>query len=65
MMLESMEPREVPEEEFMEAVMKVKSMKGIPQEQQLILYGLFKQCTTGDNNAEKPSEADLVNKYKW
>jgi acyl-CoA-binding protein len=64
-MLESMEPREVSEEEFMETVAKVKTMKNLPQEQQLILYGLFKQVTTGDNNAPKPDEADLVNKYKW
>jgi acyl-CoA-binding protein len=49
----------------METVAKVKTIKNLPQEQQLILYGLFKQVTTGDNNAPKPDEADLVNKYKW
>mmetsp|Transcript_43389 Transcript_43389/g.86212 ORF Transcript_43389/g.86212 Transcript_43389/m.86212 type:complete len:252 (-) Transcript_43389:77-832(-) len=65
MMLEAMEPREVSGEEFMDSVNKVKTMKGIPQEQQLILYGLFKQFTAGPNNSPQPDEADLVNKYKW
>jgi acyl-CoA-binding protein len=65
MLLESMDPREVPEEELMEAAGKVKSMKGLPQEQQLMLYGLFKQYTVGDNTTPKPDEADIVNKYKW
>jgi hypothetical protein len=65
MLLESMDPREVPEEELMEAAGKVKSMKGLPQEQQLMLYGLFKQYTVGDNTSPKPDEADIVNKYKW
>ena len=65
MMLESMEPREVSEEEFMEAVVRVKNTKGLQQEQQMMLYGLFKQYTTGDIDIEKPSEADIVAKYKW
>lgn len=65
MMLEAMEPREVPEEEFMDAVAKTKTMKGLPQDQQLTLYGLFKQYTVGDNTAPQPDESDFVNKYKW
>jgi acyl-CoA-binding protein len=65
MMLESMEPREVPEEEFMGAVTKAKGLKGLQQDQQLTLYGLFKQYTVGDNTTVKPDEADLVNKFKW
>lgn len=65
MMLEAMEPREVPEEEFMEAVSKVKTVKGLPQEQQIILYGLFKQYTSGDINIPQPDQSDIIGKHKW
>ena len=64
MMLEVMEPRVATEEEFLEAVAKVKTMK-LLQEQQIILYGLYKQCTVGDINIPQPDEADVIAKYKW
>ena len=64
-MLEVMEPRVATEEEFQEAVAKVKTLKSLPQEQQIILYGLFKQCTVGDINVPQPDEGDVIAKYKW
>eukprot|EP01032_Pedospumella_encystans_P001793 gene1793-2104_t len=65
MLLEAMEPREVSPEEFMEAVTKVKTVKNLPQEQQLVLYGLFKQYTTGDVSGPEPELSDFVGKAKW
>lgn len=65
MMLEAMEPREVSQEEFMETVAKVKTIKSLPQEQQIILYGLFKQYTSGDVNIPQPDESDVIGKHKW
>ena len=65
MLLEAMEPREVSQEEFMEAVTKVKSVKKLAQEQQLILYGLFKQYTAGDVSGPEPEQSDFVAKAKW
>lgn len=65
MMLEAMEPRAVSPEEFMETVAKVKTIKNLPQEQQIILYGLFKQYTSGDINIPQPDESDVIGKHKW
>lgn len=65
MLLEAMEPREVSPEEFMEAVTKVKTVKNLPQEQQLVLYGLFKQYTAGDASGSEPDQSDFVAKAKW
>jgi acyl-CoA-binding protein len=65
MLLETMEPREVSEQEFTECVMKTKNMKSLPQEQQIMLYGLFKQYTVGDINIPQPDELDMIAKYKW
>lgn len=31
----------------------------------LILYALFKQGVTGDNNTDKPGIFDLKGRYKW
>lgn len=65
MLLEAMEPREVSQEEFMEAVAKVKTVKKLAQEQQLVLYGLFKQYTAGDVSGPEPEQSDFVAKAKW
>lgn len=65
MLLEAMEPREVSQDEFMEAVAKVKTVKKLAQEQQLVLYGLFKQYTAGDVSGPEPEQSDFVAKAKW
>lgn len=31
----------------------------------LLLYGLYKQATVGDNTTAKPGVFDLKGKYKW
>jgi hypothetical protein len=65
MMLETLEVKTASEEEFQAAVVKVKSLSNVVPEQQIILYGLFKQCTVGDVSVPLPGEADVIAKHKW
>jgi hypothetical protein len=65
MMLETLEVQTATEEEFQAAVEKVKAIANVVPEQQIILYGLFKQCTVGDVSVPSPDEADVVAKHKW
>ncbi|KAJ1412676.1 ankyrin repeat-containing domain protein [Ochromonadaceae sp. CCMP2298] len=65
MMLETLEVKTATEEEFQAAVAKAKSLSNVVPEQQIILYGLFKQCTVGDVSVPSPGEADVIAKHKW
>ena len=65
MILETLGPKEVTEQEMQEAIDIVKNAKNLVQEQQLIFYGLYKQYTVGDVNIPKPGMFDLVGKKKW
>uniref|UniRef100_A0A0C3U1D4 ACB domain-containing protein n=1 Tax=Guillardia theta (strain CCMP2712) TaxID=905079 RepID=A0A0C3U1D4_GUITC len=40
-------------------------MKKISQDQQLLLYGWFKQVKEGDCNTAKPGMLDFSGKAKW
>lgn len=35
------------------------------QDELLLLYGLYKQATQGDNTKERPGMFNLKEKYKW
>ena len=50
---------------FEESCEKVKELKSINQEEQLKLYGLFKQGTLGDNTTARPGMFDQKGRYKW
>ena len=64
MMLDGFSNNDVTEEEFLEAQSKSKLLgNALSQEQQLTLYGLYKQITMGNNVTDKPS--DIVAEYKW
>ena len=64
MLLESIEASGVTKEEFDKAVADSKDLK-LEQEQQLILYSLYKQATIGDVNIPQPWTIDFVGKAKW
>ena len=49
---------------FLEYTKKVKTLT-VSQENQLKLYGLFKQANFGDNTTQEPSFYDLRGKAKW
>lgn len=63
-MLETMQAKSVSEEEFQDAVGKAKTLSLIP-EQQIVLYGLFKQYCAGDNSMPEPDKSDIIAKHKW
>lgn len=65
MILETIEAKEVSQEEFLSAVQKAKLITTLDNEQQLLLYALFKQSTVGDVNCEKPEKSDMVGTFKW
>ena len=51
--------------EFLLAADIVKNLKSKPQDEELlILYGLYKQATVGDNNNEAPGFLDFKGKEK-
>lgn len=65
MLLEAIDVKYVTEDEIKQAENKLQLMKNVPQEQTLMLYGLYKQYIIGDINIPKPDESDLIAKYKW
>mmetsp|Transcript_29321 Transcript_29321/g.31994 ORF Transcript_29321/g.31994 Transcript_29321/m.31994 type:complete len:255 (-) Transcript_29321:118-882(-) len=66
MMLNTIQLEPVSPQEFMQAAGTAKAlMNNLDQEQQMFLYGLFKQSSVGDNTSEKPNEGNLVEFYKW
>ncbi|EQC33382.1 hypothetical protein SDRG_08899 [Saprolegnia diclina VS20] len=50
---------------FEHAAAYVASSKKLSNEDKLVLYAFFKQATTGDCSAPKPSAIDFVAKAKW
>lgn len=53
-------------EEFAAAVARSKTLPSRPDNSILLmLYGLYKQGTEGDNTAEKPGFADMMGRTKW
>lgn len=65
MLLETIEAKEVSPEEFQSAVVKSKQLTSMDNEQQLLLYALFKQATVGNINIPKPEKSDIAGSYKW
>ena len=50
---------------FAEAVEAIKENKAISQDEQLALYGLYKQANIGDVNIERPGMLNMSGKAKW
>jgi diazepam-binding inhibitor (GABA receptor modulating acyl-CoA-binding protein) len=50
---------------FEEAVEAIKENKAISQDEQLALYGLYKQANIGDVNIERPGMLNMSGKAKW
>jgi acyl-CoA-binding protein len=65
MMLESVCPEEVSEQEFQDAANKISSYSWLPDSQKLQFYGLYKQSTIGDVNTKQPWSINMVAKAKW
>jgi len=66
MLLTTMQIEPVSIEKFQETAAIAQSMMGkLDQEQQLFLYGLFKQSINGDNNSPKPESKLSPDYYKW
>ncbi len=65
MILETIEAKEVSDADFMSAVQSAKGITTLDNEQQLLLYALYKQSTVGDVNVERPEKTDVVGTYKW
>ena len=55
----------VTEAEFQTHAELVKQYKQCTNDEQLELYGWFKQATVGDCNCERPGMFDLKGKAKW
>ena len=55
----------VTESEFQTHAELVKKYKQCTNDEQLELYGWFKQATVGDCNTERPGMFDLKGKAKW
>eukprot|EP00208_Stichococcus_sp_RCC1054_P004529 CAMPEP_0206149346 /NCGR_PEP_ID=MMETSP1473-20131121/37732_1 /ASSEMBLY_ACC=CAM_ASM_001109 /TAXON_ID=1461547 /ORGANISM="Stichococcus sp, Strain RCC1054" /LENGTH=132 /DNA_ID=CAMNT_0053546803 /DNA_START=449 /DNA_END=847 /DNA_ORIENTATION=- len=56
----------VSQEEFDKAAEEAKALpKNTSNDDQLILYGLFKQSNVGDCNTKKPGMLDMKGKAKW
>jgi len=66
MLLEVLDVKSVTDEEVRNAESSARSMRSASsQEQNLLLYGLYKQYSLGDITIASPSEANVVEKYKW
>lgn len=66
MLLEVLDVKSVTDEEVRDAESSARAMRSaFSQEQSLLLYGLHKQYSVGDVTITSPSEADVVEKYKW
>jgi diazepam-binding inhibitor (GABA receptor modulator, acyl-CoA-binding protein) len=55
----------VTEEDFVKASEEVKLYKQSTNDEQLELYGWFKQATVGDCDTARPGMFDLKGKAKW
>ena len=65
MLLESIDCHEVSNDELEQAMKASKKLSNLDTNQQLLLYGLFKQCTIGDINVPEPDKQDIVGTSKW
>jgi hypothetical protein len=65
MMLESLDVQTVSIEEFLKAAEKAKKFTFLDDEQQLLLYALYKQSTIGDNSMKEPNSEDILATMKW
>lgn len=66
MLLNTMQIEPVSLEQFQRTAATANAMMGkLDQEQQLFLYGLYKQSTNGDNSAPKPESKLTPEYYKW
>lgn len=66
MLLEVLDVKSVTDEEVRDAESSARSLRSaFSKEQSLLLYGLHKQYSVGDVTIASPSEADVVEKYKW
>merc|ERR1712035_181726 len=56
----------MPSAEFTAAAEEVKKLSKEPSnDEKLQVYSLYKQCTVGDCNTEKPGMLDMKGKAKW
>jgi diazepam-binding inhibitor (GABA receptor modulator, acyl-CoA-binding protein) len=53
------------EEEFTAAVQRIKSVTGLGPSDQLALYALYKQATTGDVTGARPGMLDVRGRAKY
>ena len=65
MFLETLQSKFISDEEFEEAVQKVKSLPSIDGQHRLILYALYKQATIGEINIHPPPNSDVIESSKW
>ena len=61
----ALSPMPVTEAEFTQAAENVKRYKQCTNDEQLELYGWYKQATIGDCTTERPGMFDLKGKAKW
>lgn len=65
MILETIEARIVPDDEFEEIARKAGALKNLDDENRLLFYGLYKQATVGDVNVKAPWAIEFVARAKW
>ena len=63
--IESSDLKAVSKDEFMAAAQRIKAVKTLNQDQQLLLYGLYKQGTVGDVNTPQPYAFNITDSLKW
>lgn len=66
MVLNTIQAEVITPQLFQETALKAgKFIKQLNQEQQMMLYGLFKQASVGENTSPEPGQENLVDYYKW
>ena len=65
MILETLGPKTITDDEMSVAAEKVRNMKGLPKEHQIALYGLYKQYHVGNVNIPQPSMFNFKERAKW
>lgn len=66
LILQSLDKSELSPENFANAAQQAQRISSeLEDEQQLLLYGLFKQSTVGVINTEPPIDKYSVEYYKW
>ena len=61
----SISMEDFPTEDFETSCQISKKIKGLKDEERLVIYGLYKQATVGNVNCSRPFSIDFTGAAKW